>query len=216
METSSQPNTTQPTTHSPGRLVSIDIYRGMVMFLMLAEVLHLAKLREVFTGDSWIGRVCEFLKYHTTHVEWVGCSLHDMIQPSFTFLVGTSMAFSIVARSNKGQSFQRMLFHAIGRSLILVFLGIFLRSLGKPSTNFTFDDTLTQIGLGYWILFLISWLSFRGVAISLAVVLLGYWIAFIAYPAPSADFAYSTVGVPVDWPEHWKEGISLGPLTHGG
>jgi predicted acyltransferase len=132
-----------------------------------------------------------------------------MIQPSFTFLVGTSMAFSLVARSDKGQSFARMLIHAIGRSLILVFLGIFLRSLGKPSTNFTFDDTLTQIGLGYWILFLLSNLSWRGISISLAIVLIGYWAAFVLYPAPSADFAYSTVGVPNEWPEHWKEGIAV-------
>ncbi len=30
------------------------------------------------------------------------------------------------------------------------FLGIVLRSLGQPITKFTFDDTLTQIGLGYF------------------------------------------------------------------
>ncbi len=41
-----------------------------------------------------------------------------------------------------------------GRSIlsvtsILVFLGIFLRSIGHHQTNFTFEDTLSQIGLGY-------------------------------------------------------------------
>jgi hypothetical protein len=29
-----------------------------------------------------------FLADQQTHVEWVGCSLHDIIQPSFSFLVG--------------------------------------------------------------------------------------------------------------------------------
>ena len=29
----------------------------------------------------------------------MGCSLHDVIQPSFSFLVGVALAFSIAGRS---------------------------------------------------------------------------------------------------------------------
>ena len=43
--------------------------------------------------------------------------------------------------------------HALWRSLVLVFLGVFLRSLNSSQTNFTFEDTLSQIGLGYTFLF---------------------------------------------------------------
>ncbi|MCU0713985.1 MAG: hypothetical protein MUC43_18155, partial [Pirellula sp.] len=160
------------------RLPSIDIYRGMVMFLMLAEVMHLYELRELFNRDNTAGRIAEWIRFHTTHVEWVGCSLHDMIQPSFTFLVGVSLVFSIASRMGKGQTKVQMLVHALWRSFALVFLGIFLRSLGKPQTNFTFDDTLTQIGLGYWLLFLVAGLSTRAVVAVLLVVLVGYWGAF--------------------------------------
>lgn len=192
------------------RVASIDVYRGMVMFLMLAEVLHLEKIRKVFDGDTTVGKIADWIRFHVTHVEWTGCSLHDMIQPSFTFLVGVSMVFSIAMRESKGQSRREILLHALGRSLTLVFLGIFLRSLGKPSTNFTFDDTLTQIGLGYWIAFLVSSLSTRWLVCVLAVLLSGYWLAFILYPGPTSDFSYSSVGVPNDWPHHWKEGF----LTH--
>ena len=148
------------------RITSVDVYRGMVMFLMLAEILHLSNLKKFVTGEGWLSQAADWLAFHTTHVPWRGCSLHDMIQPSFSFLVGTAMAFSIVARSTKGQSWTRMFWHAVFRSFVLVFLGIFLRSLGRPSTNFTFDDTLTQIGLGYWILFLLSGLSMRGLIAS--------------------------------------------------
>ena len=35
------------------------------------------------------------LCHHQSHVEWVGCSLHDLIQPSFSFLVGVALPFSI-------------------------------------------------------------------------------------------------------------------------
>ena len=100
-----------------------------------------------------------------------------------------------------------MFWHAIFRSFVLVFLGIFLRSLGRPSTNFTFDDTLTQIGLGYWILFLLSGLSMRGLIASVGVILVGYWLAFVCYPAPATGFAYDKVGVPQTWTEHY-EGIA--------
>jgi heparan-alpha-glucosaminide N-acetyltransferase len=187
------------------RIASIDIYRGMVMFLMLAEMLHLDKLKNTIkVGDGWVANGLDWLSFHTTHVAWRGCSLHDMIQPSFTFLVGTAMAFSLVARATQGQSWQLRFAHALWRSLVLVFLGIFLRSLSKPYTNFTFDDTLTQIGLGYWILFLLSELPIRGLVLSLSVILVGYWMAFVLYPAPGADFPYPNYGVPANWPEHYS------------
>ena len=37
------------------------------------------------------------MAWHQTHVEWVGCTLHDLIQPSFSFLVGSALAFSVAA-----------------------------------------------------------------------------------------------------------------------
>jgi heparan-alpha-glucosaminide N-acetyltransferase len=131
------------------RIASVDVYRGMVMFLMLAEILHLSDLKKLVTSEGWLAKGADWIAFHTSHVAWRGCSLHDMIQPSFSFLVGTAMAFSIVARASKGQTRGSMFWHAVFRSVVLVFLGVFLRSLGKPATNFTFDDTLTQIGLGY-------------------------------------------------------------------
>jgi heparan-alpha-glucosaminide N-acetyltransferase len=184
------------------RIASIDIYRGIVMFLMLAEMLHLYKLKDGMPADSWYSKPFEWLAFHTTHVAWRGCSLHDMIQPSFTFLVGAAMAFSLTSRSQSGQSWSARFGHALWRSVVLVFLGIFLRSLGKNDTNFTFDDTLTQIGLGYWILFLLSNLTTRSLVAALILILLGYWLAFVMYPAPAVDFPYSTYGVPETWKEH--------------
>src|SRR5207302_11274635 len=129
----------------PARLGSIDAFRGLVMFLMMAEVLRLSKVASNFPDSA----LWKFLSWHQSHVVWAGCSLHDLIQPSFSFLVGVALPFSIASRVARGQGFGRMLGHALWRSLLLVFLGIFLRSVGRPQTNFTFEDTLTQIGLGY-------------------------------------------------------------------
>src|SRR5438067_5185999 len=129
----------------PPRLASIDAYRGFVMFLMMAEVLHLGQVARRLPGSAF----WSFLAHHQTHVEWIGCSLHDLIQPSFSFLVGVALPYSLANRLARGQSPRRMTLHAFWRALILVLLGVFLRSVGRGQTNWTFEDTLTQIGLGY-------------------------------------------------------------------
>src|SRR6478736_2358649 len=134
------------------RLASIDAYRGFVMLLMMAEVLHLSKVAKALPdSDVW-----KFLAWHQTHVEWTGCTLHDLIQPSFSFLVGVALPFSLAARTARGQRFMVQAFHALWRSILLIFLGVFLRSTSSKQTNFTFEDTLSQIGMGYFFLFLLG------------------------------------------------------------
>jgi predicted acyltransferase len=183
----------------PARVASVDAYRGLVMFLMMAEILHVGRVARAFPDSP----VWQFLSFHTSHVEWTGCSLHDLIQPSFSFLVGVALPFSIASRVGRGQSFGRMFVHALWRSLLLVLLGIFLRSVGQHQTNFTFEDTLTQIGLGYTFLFLLGFCSRLGQLLALVAILAGYWAAFALYPLPGADFNYPDVGVPSDWPHHF-------------
>jgi heparan-alpha-glucosaminide N-acetyltransferase len=180
------------------RLASIDAYRGFVMFLMMAEVLELAHVARTLPGNAFWG----FLAHHQTHVAWTGCSLHDLIQPSFSFLVGVALPFSLASRRRRGQAVRISIAHAAWRALVLSLLGIFLRSIGRPQTNFTFEDTLTQIGLGYLPLFLIGLGPPKLRWIALVVVLVGYWAAFALYPLPGSDFDSRAVGVPPDWAHH--------------
>jgi predicted acyltransferase len=177
------------------RLISLDAYRGFVMLLMASEGLGIGK----FVHDSHAGGLWPFLAYEVDHVQWRGCALWDLIQPSFTFIVGVAMPFSLAARRARGQSFGWLLFHAVVRSLILICLGIFLRSIDKRQTYFTFEDTLTQIGLGYTFAFLLAWMTPRWQAVAAAVILVGYWLAFALYPLPPAGFDYAKVGVPAAW-----------------
>jgi heparan-alpha-glucosaminide N-acetyltransferase len=137
------------------RIASIDVYRGLVMFLMLFQMVHLDKVAEGLREGPW-GEFWKWVHFHTTHVEWVGGSLHDLIQPGFSFLVGAAMAFSLMARQRQGHSWLRMFLHTIVRALILVALGVLLRNLRSERIEFQFTDTLCQIGLGYIFLFLVA------------------------------------------------------------
>lgn len=181
---------------SPPRIVAIDAFRGFVMLLMLAEAMRLWTVHAAFP-DS---RFWALVAYNTEHVPWQGCSLHDLIQPAFSFLVGAALPFSIASRQSKGQTFRGMLLHAAWRSVILIALGIFLRSLDRSRTYWTFEDTLTQIGLGYTFLFLLAFAPVRTQAIVFAAILIGFWTAFALYRLPGPDFDYRAVGVPADWP----------------
>jgi predicted acyltransferase len=181
------------------RNVAVDTYRGFVMLLMMAEVLQLRQVANAFPASGF----WNFLAYHQTHVDWAGCSLHDTIQPGFSFLVGVALPYSIASRIAKGGTFGKMFLHALWRSLLLILLGFFLRSMHSTQTYFTFEDTLTQIGLGFPILFLLGFRPPRWQWIALTVLLTGYWLAWALYPVPGAGFNWQAVGVPPDWQHHY-------------
>lgn len=187
----------QPLTTS--RLQSLDAYRGFVMLLMMAEVVRFHRIHEALPDSGF----WSFMAYNQDHVDWAGCSLHDLIQPSFSFLVGVALPYSLASRQQSGQSTGEQWGHALRRSLILILLGIFLRSIGREQTNFTFEDTLTQIGLGYPFLFALGFAKPLGQWIGFAVLVIGYWLLFIIYPLPGPGFSYEAVGVPPDWTHHY-------------
>src|SRR5205807_3958463 len=194
------------------RLVSMDAFRGLVMVLMLAEVMRLPVVALAFPHSLFWRSV----GLNTEHVVWQGCSLHDLIQPAFSFLVGAALPFSIASRRKKGQSFGVMVGHAAWRAVLLIFLGIFLRSLHSAQTYFTFEDTLTQIGLGYVFLFLLGFTRVRTQVVTLVLILILFWAAFVIYPAPPASFDYTHVGVPQNWGHnytgflsHWNKNSNL-------
>jgi predicted acyltransferase len=186
------------------RNLAVDAYRGLVMLLMMGEVLELARVARSFPGNL----VWQSLAFNQSHVEWVGMSLHDTIQPGFTFLAGVSLPYSLRRRRQKGESFANMLLHTIGRSLMLIALGIFLRSVSSPITYFTFEDTLTQIGLGYTFGFLLTFAKPRWQWTAIGIILSGYWLAWALYPAPGPNFNWAAVGVPPDWHQHLLTGFA--------
>jgi predicted acyltransferase len=154
------------------RLASIDAYRGLVIFLMLAEVLRFCLVPDT-RPDSVFWR---FLCDQQTHAEWTGCSLHDLIQAGFLFLVGVVLPFSIARRQSSGQTCSSIVRHAVARSLILVMLGMVLVAVHQRRWIWWFDDTLTQIGLAYTFLLLLGTVrrAIGGSHLALSCLVTGY------------------------------------------
>src|SRR5437879_6469467 len=92
---------TTPPGVASARNVSVDAYRGLVMLLMMAEVLQLSRVSAAYPNSLF----WKVLAFNQTHTEWFGCSLHDTIQPGFSFLVGVALPYSIASRMAKGARF---------------------------------------------------------------------------------------------------------------
>lgn len=194
-----------PVKPKSDRLVSLDAYRGFTMLLLVSGGFGIgrtaSRAKALFEEGTFGYDACESLAYQFSHVDWhsFGCSLWDMIQPSFMFLVGTSMIYSYTKRTARGDSYNRQLGHAIFRAIFLVLLGVFLRSKSTPSTYWTFEDVVSQIGLGYVFLFLL-WDKKPKIQVSVAVLILfGYWLLFALSPIPESIENQS-------FADHWNRG----------
>jgi predicted acyltransferase len=115
------------------------------------------------------------------------------------FMVGVAMPFSYASRRARGDSNARLTVHALIRSVVLILLGIFLMTESSiPHTNWTFVNVLTQIGLGYFFVYLLLGRRLWVQLLALAAILGGYWLAFFLYTPPGPGREHLT-GIAVHW-----------------
>src|SRR5687768_625405 len=198
----------------PGRLQSLDVYRGLIMVALAFNGFGLAATAGNHLKSTPDSAFWQAVGHQFEHVEWIGCTFWDLIQPSFMFMVRASMAYSYVNRQRQGHSWARMFGHACRRGLILILLGIFLISNSARSTNWLLTNVLTQIGLGYPFLFLLWRRTFRTHVMVAIALLLGAWALYAFYPHAGVDLAKGApeVGVSAKWAQaHLAD---VGPAWH--
>lgn len=180
------------------------------MLLMASGGLGIGELVEQrYAGQPFWG----WMAYQVEHVEWTGCSLWDLIQPSFMFMVGVAVPYSLAKRRQSGESCSTLFLHALIRAVILVLLAVFLSSAWSESTEWVFPNVLAQIGLGYPFLFLLAWMRPRTQLVAALGILFGYWIWFAIYPLPDANTDWKAVGLPSGpqlsgFAAHWEKGTN--------
>jgi predicted acyltransferase len=184
-----------PNREPEERLLSIDALRGFDMFWIIGGD-RLARALADWTGGG-VGRV---VNEQLEHVEWAGFRFYDLIFPLFLFLVGTVLPFSLehVRTRSPGAVSGRI----VRRTVFLFALGLLCNGvLQFHWETLRVAGVLQRIALCYGIAALITWkTSPRGVALTLAAILLGYWALLASVAAPGGKPAdYSMAGNLAGW-----------------
>lgn len=145
------------------RLMSLDVYRGMTVAFMII----------VNTPGTW-SHVFAPLR----HASWHGCTPTDLVFPSFLFIAGVAMFYSL-----KKYNFEfsaPSLFRILRRVALIfaagLFLNIFPHFVDRDYNNLRIMGVLQRIALAYGLGAITILLVKRNyIWITTAIILLGYW-----------------------------------------
>lgn len=146
--------TTQQTASGEiqGRLVSLDAFRGLTMFLLVAEG---AGLYAALQHPGFDGTIFGKLAVQFTHHPWNGLRFWDLVQPYFMFIVGVAMPFAIAKRRERGDKELDIFQHVLFRSFMLLLLGVLLHCAYSNKLVWELWNVLAQLSFTYLIAYLI-------------------------------------------------------------
>lgn len=132
------------------RLLSLDLFRGATMFLLVAETTRLYHYMLEYTteGSFWHGLA---LQFH--HHPWNGLRFWDLVQPFFMFIVGVAMVFSLSKRVHNPEDWSLATRHIIKRCILLFFLGVLLHCVYSGELVWELWNVLTQLSFTILIAF---------------------------------------------------------------
>lgn len=129
------------TKQTYGRVLSLDVMRGLIMLLLCAEscavYVALNKLQPV---QPFAGIVNQFF-----HHPWHGLRFWDLVQPAFMFMAGAAMYLSYSRKLAKGISWGSNLPHVLWRSAKLFICGVALHCVYQGELVWELWNVLTQL-----------------------------------------------------------------------
>jgi predicted acyltransferase len=177
-----------PKSSSPQRYLALDAYRGFIMFILVSGGFGLAALAS--QDPAFTGIADQF-----EHMDWQWIHFWDLIQPAFMFMVGVAMPFALANRLAQGASGAGLFRHVAVRSLRLILWSQVLMSISRGTLHFQLINVLAQIGLTYFLCYLIMQLKFRWQAVIAAGILIGHWALFVAFPGTEGPFMSRTTNI---------------------
>jgi predicted acyltransferase len=134
-----------------GRLVSLDVMRGMIMILLCGESCMLYEaIRHINGAQPMGGLINQFF-----HHPWHGLHFWDLVQPAFMFMAGAAMYISYSRKLAKGQSWRANLPHIFLRSLKLFICGVALHCFYASKPVWELWNVLTQLSFTTIVAYLI-------------------------------------------------------------
>jgi len=152
-----------------GRVLSLDVMRGLIMLLLAAEACGLYRaLAHVFPAGPAHAVVDQFF-----HHEWHGLRAWDLVQPGFMLIAGTSLYLSWSRKSQQGIRWSTTLRSVAWRSLKLFACGVGLHCVYSGQLVWELWNVLTQLAATTLIAYLIiRWPTRWQLLFSLALLVL--------------------------------------------
>ena len=190
------------------RLLSLDLFRGLTMFLLIGES---TRIYEHLVDPSLKGTLIYALGTQFDHHPWNGLRIWDLVQPFFMFIVGVALAFSVAKREERGDSRGRITRHAVRRSALLLLIGWGLYCIGPGRITFRFQNVLAQLSVTYLIAYLMIKRPAREqIALSFGLIILAE-ILYRVFWVPGFDQPFV--------PDHnfgsWVDRLISGELSAG-
>lgn len=170
------------------RFLSLDVFRGMTICLMIV-------VNTPGTGAN--------LYAYMVHAQWFGCTLADLVFPSFLFAMGNAMSFSMGKLKNaKPSYFWKKVFK---RSVLIFIIGYLMYWFPffrygtegylelKPISETRIMGVLQRIALCYLIAAVLVYYFKKKVVYIISVfILLAYWVVLYVFGTPGAELDMSS------------------------
>ena len=156
-----------------GRVFSVDLYRGVVMFLLIGRA---TGLYDLLASPATEGTALHAIGLQFMHHPWHGLRLADLAQPFFMFISGVAMSFSYGKCWERGEVWRDSLVRALRRSFLLFATGWALYFAGSNGRGFRGEfltDILPQLAVASLVAFLLLKRPARtqiGVAMGLVIL----------------------------------------------
>lgn len=180
-----------PSSPVAGRLASLDILRGLDLFLLLFLQPVLWAIGEA-ADCGWLDRML----WHFDHEVWEGFRLWDLVMPLFLFMTGAAMPFSF-SKYLSGRKSRGPLYRRIARRVAVLFLfGMIVQGnllAFDPDHIYIYTNTLQAIAAGYLIASLMMLcLGLRGQIVATLALLVVYSLPMLIRGdySPEESFAF--------------------------
>ncbi|MBV9623692.1 MAG: DUF1624 domain-containing protein [Acidobacteria bacterium] len=172
LETSTLATDIESISQSAGRLLSLDIFRGITIAAM------------ILVNDPGDGASSYWPLRHAT---WNGWTPTDLVFPFFLFIVGVAMAFSFSSRLRRGANRVELLKHVCVRGMALFAMGMFLN--GFPNhyhlDHWRIYGVLQRIAICYVITAVLElWAGWRTHLAVAVACMAAYWLLMRYVPVP--------------------------------
>ncbi len=180
--------THQKSNPPTGRLLSLDVMRGIIMVLLAAEsCLLYESLARVNFGTIGNAVINQFF-----HHPWHGLHFWDLVQPAFMTMAGTAMYLSYQKKLKAGVSWQQNGKHVLVRCIKLFLFGTGLHCVYSGKLVWELWNVLTQLSITTLIAYLIIEKSIKWqLAVSVILLLLTEFLyRFVLMPGYNQPFVF--------------------------